>query len=116
MPLSQGPDLRVWRRRRAAVPPQRDGKSVQVASIKTRVESAYGVCNQRLKLCYHRLLSTFAFKFILRPNVMETTLGDAIRHGFLSKPSTDGRVTRHDLVILSTSGQDDSIDLEMTSR
>jgi hypothetical protein len=39
---------------------------VQVDSIKTRVESAYGVCNQRLKLKYDKLLSTFAFKFNLR--------------------------------------------------
>jgi len=39
---------------------------VQVASIKTCVESAYGLRLQRLKLGYHKLLSTFAFNFNLR--------------------------------------------------
>ena len=37
-----------------------------VDDIKTRVESAYGVCNQRLKLKYRTVLSSFAFKFNLR--------------------------------------------------
>ena len=39
---------------------------VQVASNKTRVESAYGVCNQRLKLKYDKLVSSFGFNFNLR--------------------------------------------------
>jgi hypothetical protein len=39
---------------------------VQADSIKTRVESAFGVCNQRLKLKYDKLLSSCAFKFNLR--------------------------------------------------
>jgi hypothetical protein len=43
---------------------------VQVDSIKTRVESAYGVCNQRLKLKYDKLLSSFAFKFNLRHYIL----------------------------------------------
>ena len=34
--------------------------------IKTRVETAYGVCNQRLKLERHKLISTLAFNFNLR--------------------------------------------------
>ena len=42
------------------------GRAVQVDSIKTRVESAYGVCNQRLKVRYHKLLSAFAFNFNMR--------------------------------------------------
>jgi hypothetical protein len=42
------------------------GRAVQVDSIKTRVESAFGVCKQRLKLKYDKLLSSFAFKFNLR--------------------------------------------------
>jgi hypothetical protein len=40
--------------------------AMQVDSIKTRVESAYGVCNQHVKLEYHRQLSKFAFDFNLR--------------------------------------------------
>ena len=43
-----------------------DGGAVQVDSIKTRVESAPGVCNQRLKLKCDEPLSNFAFKFNLR--------------------------------------------------
>ena len=39
---------------------------MQVDGIKTHVESAFGVCNQRLKLKYDKLLSGFAFKFNLR--------------------------------------------------
>jgi len=39
---------------------------VQVDSIKTRVESAFGFCNQHLKLKYVELLSNFAFKCNLR--------------------------------------------------
>jgi len=40
---------------------------VRVDSIKTRVESAYGVCNQRLKVQYDEpLSSSFAFNFNLR--------------------------------------------------
>jgi hypothetical protein len=42
------------------------GRAVQPDSIKTRVESAYGVCNQRLKLQYDETLSNFAFNFNLR--------------------------------------------------
>jgi len=42
------------------------GRSLQLDGIKPRVESAYGVCNQRLKLKSHKLLSTFAFNFNLR--------------------------------------------------
>jgi len=41
-------------------------RAIQVDSIKPRVESAYGVCNQRLQLYYSTLLSMFAFKFNLR--------------------------------------------------
>jgi hypothetical protein len=32
-------------------------------------------------------------ELLFHPNVMETTLGDAIRHGFLSKASNDGPAT-----------------------
>jgi len=42
------------------------GGAVQVDSIKARVESACGVCNQRLKLQYDELLSNFSLKFNLR--------------------------------------------------
>ena len=42
------------------------GGAVQLDTIKTRVESAPGVCNQRLKLKHDELLSSFAFKFNLR--------------------------------------------------
>ena len=42
------------------------GRAVQVDSSKPGVESAYyGVCNQRGKLEYHKLLSTFASNFNL---------------------------------------------------
>jgi len=40
--------------------------AVQVDSIKTRVESAYGVCKRRLNLQHDEMLSNFAFKFNLR--------------------------------------------------
>ena len=40
--------------------------ATQVDTIKTRVESASCVCNQRLKLQYDERLSHFAFKFNLR--------------------------------------------------
>ena len=43
----------------------RDG-AVQVVSIKPRIESAPGVCNQRLKLKCDEPLSDFAFSFNLR--------------------------------------------------
>jgi hypothetical protein len=36
--------------RAALVGRRRVGRALQLDSIKTRVESAYGVCNQRLKL------------------------------------------------------------------
>ena len=39
---------------------------MQVDSIKTRVVSAPGVCNQRLKLKSDEPLSNFAFNFNLR--------------------------------------------------
>jgi len=42
-----------------------------VDSIKTRVESTYGVCNQRLKLQYDEMLSNFAFNFNLRRYTQE---------------------------------------------
>jgi hypothetical protein len=42
------------------------GRAVQVDSIKTRVESAPGVCNQRLKLKCDEPLSNFAFNFNVR--------------------------------------------------
>jgi hypothetical protein len=38
---------------------------VQADNITTRVESACGVCTQRLKLKYDKLLSSFAFKINL---------------------------------------------------
>ena len=44
----------------------RRGRAVQVDSIKTRVESAPGVCNQRLKLKCDEPLSHVAFNFNLR--------------------------------------------------
>ena len=39
---------------------------MQVDSIKTRVDSVYGVCNQHLKLSYDDTLSDFGFIFNLR--------------------------------------------------
>jgi hypothetical protein len=42
------------------------GRVVQLHSIKTRVESAYGVCNQSVKLQYDEMLSNFAFNLNLR--------------------------------------------------
>jgi len=36
---------------------------VQVDSIKTRIESAYGVCNQRLTPEHHELLAKVGFEF-----------------------------------------------------
>jgi len=42
------------------------GRAVQADSIKTRVESAYGVCNQHLKLQYGEPVSSFGFNFNLR--------------------------------------------------
>ena len=48
---------------------------MQVGSIKTRVESAPGVCNQRLKLKYDKLLSSFAFKFNLRRYIVGALVG-----------------------------------------
>jgi hypothetical protein len=39
------------------------GRAVQVDSIKPRIDSAPGVCNQRLKLKYGEPLSNVAFKF-----------------------------------------------------
>jgi hypothetical protein len=44
----------------------RRGRAVQVDSIKTRVESAPGVCNQRLKLKCDEPLSNDTFNFNLR--------------------------------------------------
>jgi len=41
-------------------------RAVQVDRIKTRVESAYGVCNQRWKLQYDETLSKFCLKINLR--------------------------------------------------
>jgi hypothetical protein len=47
------------------------GGAVQVDSIKTRVESAPGVCNQRLKLKYDEPLSNVAFNFNVRRYTLE---------------------------------------------
>jgi len=53
-------------------PGARYGTAVQVDRFKIRVESAYGVCNQRLKLQYAEMLSNFAFDFSLRRYKMGT--------------------------------------------
>jgi hypothetical protein len=53
------------------------GRAVQVDSIKFRVESAPGVCNQRLILYYDEPLSNFAFKFNLRCYAVAGGPGDA---------------------------------------
>jgi hypothetical protein len=42
------------------------GRAVQAGIIKTRVESADGVCNQRLKAQYDEPLSSFGFTLDLR--------------------------------------------------
>ena len=39
---------------------------MQLDIVKPRVQTAYGVCNQRLRLESHKLLPTFAFKLNLR--------------------------------------------------
>jgi len=44
---------------------------VQVDNLNSCAESAYGVCNECLKLEYHRHLSTFAFTFNLRRYILE---------------------------------------------
>jgi hypothetical protein len=67
---------------------------VQVDSIKTRVESAPGVCNQRLKLKCDEPLSNVAFNFnVRRYNVddqgVETT----------SEPITAHKVGRCRLIV-----------------
>jgi hypothetical protein len=43
------------------------GRAVQVDSIKTRAESAPGVCNHRLKLIRDELLLNVCFQFQLAP-------------------------------------------------
>jgi hypothetical protein len=43
---------------------------VQVDGFNTRVESAHGVCNLRLKLYYDGLLSTAAFKSNVRRYIL----------------------------------------------
>jgi len=48
------------------------GGAAHVDSIKTRVETAYGVCNHRLKQ-----LSTFAFSFNLRRYVLGVRVPDS---------------------------------------
>ena len=40
--------------------------AVQIDRNRTRVESAVGICNQRLRLEYHEMLSTFTFNRKLR--------------------------------------------------
>jgi len=50
----------------AAAGVRQQGRSVQLDSIKTRVESAHGVCNQHLKAEYQELLSMSTFNFNLR--------------------------------------------------
>jgi hypothetical protein len=50
----------------APAAPAHLGGAVQVDSIKTRVESAPGVCNQRLKLKCDEPLSNVAFNFNVR--------------------------------------------------
>ena len=50
---------------------------MQLDSIKTRVESAYGVCNQRLKLEYDGPLSNYAFNF----NLCHYTVVESWRKG-----------------------------------
>jgi hypothetical protein len=57
--------------------------AVQVDSIKTRVESAPGVCNQRLKLKCDEPLSNDAFKLNLRRyNVVDYLIGDSPVRGW----------------------------------
>jgi hypothetical protein len=48
------------------------GGGVQVDGCKTRVDSAFGVCNQRLQLHYGETLSNFDFKFNLRRYTSES--------------------------------------------
>jgi hypothetical protein len=47
------------------------GGAVQVDSIKTRLESPPGVCNQRLRLKYDEPLSNVAFNFNVRHYTLE---------------------------------------------
>jgi len=65
--------LRLFSNRLTSVPAELGGE-VQVDSITTRVESAPGVCNQRLKLkCDEEPFSNWAFNFNLRPYSLETS-------------------------------------------
>ena len=57
-PLGDGDDQRGFSRAQ--------GRAVQVGPINCCVESAYDVCNQRLKLQYDETLSESAFNFNLR--------------------------------------------------
>ena len=65
---------------------------MHVDSFRTRVESAYGVCNQRFKLQYDELLSTVAFKFKLRrynqAEYIGEMSGNATKAGGLLRTST----------------------------
>jgi hypothetical protein len=54
------------------------GRAVKLDSIKIRAESAYGVCNQRLRLKYDKLLSSFAFKFNLRHYIKDVKFSDDV--------------------------------------
>ena len=58
--------MQTFTDRQAYRPDNRLGGAVQVVSIRTRVESAPGVCNQRLKLKCDEPLSNVAFNFNLR--------------------------------------------------
>jgi hypothetical protein len=46
--------------------------AVHLTTINTRLESAYGVCNQRLTLQYNETLSNFAVKFNMRRYNLDT--------------------------------------------
>jgi hypothetical protein len=70
------------------------GRPVQVDSMKTRLESAYGVCNQRLKLKHDEPAFKLCFQYQLAPlhqgsdtpPAVQRRRGAGHRHGAARQP------------------------------
>jgi len=78
---------------------------VQVDGIKTRVESAYGVCNQRLKLKDDKLLSTLALRSNMRRYLWGLTALTGLNLGENQLTSVPVELGRQELTLVHYSAQ-----------
>ena len=63
---------------------------MQIEGIKTRVESAFGVCHERLKLQYEEMLSHFAINLNLRRYTAASDAATAAEHLADAEKTSEG--------------------------